>query len=272
MKPLSLCLILFLSARAYAQSLPKTENVPGGVAAVEINDHTRPMAFYRHNRVMVIGHPGDWTAVVGIPLDAGAGIQQLIVRNGKGTAVYDFDIADKQYAIQRITIRDKRKVNPTQLDMKRINRETALIQKAKATWSDRDEVPLSLDLPVTGPYSSPFGLRRFFNGQPRKPHSGLDIVVPEGTPIRAPAAGKIINTGNYFFNGNSVFIDHGQGLVTMYCHMQRIDVKQGQRVARGEIIGRVGKTGRATGAHLHWSVILNKTVVDPVLFLNQSKK
>ena len=272
MRALFPCLFLLLAARVHGLTLPKTENVPGGVAAVELNGQTRPVAYYRNNRVMVIGRPGDWTAVVGIPLDAGAGTQKLIVRNGKERAVYDFDISDKQYAVQRITIQDKRKVNPTKLDMARINREAELIQNAKATWSERDEVPLALDLPVTGPYSSPFGLKRFFNNQPRKPHSGLDIAVPEGTPIRAPAAGRIINTGNYFFNGNSVFIDHGQGLVTMYCHMQRIDVKPGQRVARGDIIGRVGKTGRATGAHLHWSVILNKTVVDPVLFLNQSKK
>jgi murein DD-endopeptidase MepM/ murein hydrolase activator NlpD len=123
-------------------------------------------------------------------------------------------------------------------------------------------------LPVTAPVSSPFGLRRFFNEQPRKPHSGLDLAAAEGTPISAPASGKITDTGDFFFNGNTVFIDHGQGLVTMYCHLSKIDVEPGQTVNTGDIIGAVGKTGRVTGAHLHWSVSLNNTRIDPTLFLD----
>ena len=124
--------------------------------------------------------------------------------------------------------------------------------------------------PVEGRYSSPFGLRRFFNEQARKPHSGLDIVANEGTPVRAAADGVVINTGNYFFNGNTVFIDHGQGLITMYCHLNRIDVSDGQQVKRGDLIGGVGSTGRVTGAHLHWSVLLNGTLVNPELFLSKT--
>ena len=125
-------------------------------------------------------------------------------------------------------------------------------------------------LPVHGRYSSPFGLRRFFNEQARKPHSGLDIAATQGTPIKAAASGTVINTGDYFFNGNTVFIDHGQGLITMYCHMHRIDVKESEYVTVADVIGTVGQSGRVTGAHLHWSVLLNQTMVDPTLLLSPS--
>ncbi|HLA40699.1 MAG TPA: M23 family metallopeptidase, partial [Candidatus Glassbacteria bacterium] len=172
-----------------------------------------------------------------------------------------------QYQESRITIIDERKVTPLPMDMGRINRETRLIQAAKATWSEKADPSLLLTQPVAGVYSSSYGLRRFFNEQPRNPHSGLDIAAPEGTPVKAAGPGKVVMTGEYFFNGNTIFIDHGQGLLTMYCHLRKIAVQPGQDIAVGQIIGAVGQTGRVTAAHLHWSVILNGTMVDPELFI-----
>jgi murein DD-endopeptidase MepM/ murein hydrolase activator NlpD len=160
-------------------------------------------------------------------------------------------------------------VEPEKRDLERITREQRRIGAALGKWTDTTPATLRFMLPVEGPMSSPFGLRRFFNEKPRKPHSGLDLAAPEGVPVRAPAAGVISDTGDFFFNGNTVFIDHGQGLVTLYCHLSRIDVKAGQTVAAGETIGAVGKTGRVTGAHLHWSVSLNDARVDPMLFLGE---
>ena len=246
--------------------LPQTAAVPGGVITVDLGpaNDAAPVVYFNQKRVMVVQNNGHWQAVVGIPLSAKTGKQQLKVK-GRKQAVR-FEIKPKNYAEQHLTIQNKRKVNPSPEDMKRIRSERGRINAALRHWQQQDAVDTRFTLPVTGRLSSPFGLRRFFNEQPRKPHSGIDIAVPEGTPIVAPAAGRIIDNGDFFFNGNSVFIDHGQGLVTMYCHMSRIDVKPGQRVARGETIGAVGQTGRATGPHLHWSVSLNDARVDPGLF------
>lgn len=254
----------------HAQVLPQFENVPGGVAVVNLDGENKPDCYFNNNRVMVIGKPGDWRAVIGIPLGTKPGTYRLTARQGKEKSIHKFDIVDKQYEESRITIKNDRMVNPLPMDMERINRERKLIQAAKAFWSDIDVTTLELDLPVQGIYSSPFGLRRFFNDQPRNPHSGLDIAADEGTPVHTAAPGKVVRTGGYFFNGNTVFIDHGQGLITMYCHMHSIAVEEGQEVSRGEIIGTVGMTGRVTGPHLHLSVIMNKAMVDPQLFLNTS--
>jgi murein DD-endopeptidase MepM/ murein hydrolase activator NlpD len=135
------------------------------------------------------------------------------------------------------------------------------------TWSHQTP-SVSLNLPVAGKISSPFGLRRFFNGQPRHPHSGIDFAAPMGTPIHAPAKATVIQTAHYFFNGNTVFLDHGQGFITMYCHLKTLLVKRGDAVEQGQAIGTVGQTGRATGPHLHWSVSLNDARINPALFFN----
>ena len=249
---------------------PKANAVPGGIAVVELDSTLQPApaAFYGKRRVLIRRNSQSWEAVVGIPLSAKTGIHQLKVKTSHGKTYYrEFSIAAKDYATQHITLKNKRMVNPYAKDLDRIRKEKKIIIKALATWSNNPDVQTQFILPVDGQLGSPFGLRRFFNGEPRRPHSGLDIAAPEGALIRSPADGVVVNTGDYFFNGNSVFVDHGQGLVTMFCHLSETEVEAGTVVKQGDVLGKVGMTGRVTGPHLHWGVSLNNTRVEPKLFL-----
>ena len=266
---LILSVLLLASAGSHALTLDSTP-VPGGIAVITLPADAEPAtARYRDRKVLVTRNENnDYIAVIGLPLASEPGRHYLKVNNTSGkTQNLGFQVADKAYEEQHITIKDKRKVNPEKRDMERITRESRQIKSALRHWSQQDDITLAFEKPVEGPTSSPFGLRRFFNEQARNPHSGLDIAAPEGTPIRAPAPGTVIETGDFFFNGNTVLLDHGQGLVTMYCHMNKIDVTPGQSVDSGEILGEVGMTGRVTGPHLHWGVSLNDARIDPLLFL-----
>ena len=210
---------------------------------------------------------GDAIAIVGISLGTKAGQQTLLVTGTDGTqSEYVFTVDSHAYEEQRIVIEDTNKVNPAPLDLERINREKQRLADVKRTRSDLQLADTFLR-PVEGILTSPFGLRRFFNDQPRRPHGGLDFAAETGTPVRAPARGVVVDTGEYFFNGNSIFLEHGLGLQTFYAHLSRIDVEEGAVVEAGDIIGAVGATGRVTGPHLHWSVGLNGTWVDPGLVM-----
>ena len=266
---LLLSALLLTSAFSHALTLDSTP-VPGGIAVITLPADAEPAtARYRDRKVLVTRNDNnEYIAVIGLSLGSKPGRHYLKVKNTSGeTQNLGFQVEDKAYEEQHITIKDKRKVNPEKRDMERITRESKQIKSALRHWSQQDDVALSFEKPVEGPTSSPFGLRRFFNEQARNPHSGLDIAAPEGTPIRAPAAGTVIETGDFFFNGNTVLLDHGQGLVTMYCHMNRIAVSPGQTVDSGDVLGEVGMTGRVTGPHLHWGVSLNDARIDPLLFL-----
>jgi len=269
--PLLLFALLTLSGLANAAPLPRAAAVPGGIAIVALGTAPdKPTAYYLDQQVMVKSAADGWVALVGLPLSAKPGTHTLRLVAGLGQSeTRTFQVFDKQYEEQHITLKDKRMVNPYANDLKRIRAEQARSREAFARWDAARPAQLDFLLPVSGRLSGTFGKRRFFNGQPRRPHSGLDIAAPKGTPVQAPAAGKVIETGNYFFNGNTVFIDHGEGLVTMYCHLDSIAVKVGQEVKPGDVIAQVGMTGRVTGPHLHWSVSLNNTRIDPGLFLSR---
>lgn len=265
---LLLSVLLLFASQLMAVTLPQQLAAPGGVVIVPLAKQTemKPDVFFHDKPVMVVAADNQWQAVLGVPLDLKPGTHKLVVQRGTEKSTAIFDIEDKQYPTQHITIKDKRKVNPNQYDMQRINNETARIDAALQYWTDKETIPFNFIWPLKGRVSGLFGRRRVFNGEPRKPHTGMDVAAEKGTVIQAPADGIVRGTGNYFFNGNTVFIDHGQGLVTMFCHLDKIHVKDGQQIKQGTNIGTVGATGRVTGPHLHLGVSLNDERVEPSLF------
>lgn len=245
-------------------ALPQEERVPGGLAVLDVGPARLPAPAVRYHGkpVLLVAVADRWQALVGLPLHAQVGEQQLDV-NGNALG---FSIADKAYATQPLKVAPKF-VNPDPQDAERIAREQTLMQAAFARFSAPLPEQLLMRQPTPGPLSSSFGLRRVFNGEARNPHSGLDIAAPTGTPVIAPLAGTVVVTGDFYYNGNTVIIDHGGGLLTLFCHLDRIDAQPDQLVNAGDLLGTVGATGRVTGAHLHFSVSLNGARVNPALFL-----
>ncbi|MDH5738331.1 MAG: peptidoglycan DD-metalloendopeptidase family protein [Gammaproteobacteria bacterium] len=263
---ISLLLVAGMLNSQEATCLPQESLVPGGVALITLESSVRPYAFYDKRPVMIIQKEKDiWLAIVGIPLSAQTGIHEIELADHQKIT---FEVKDKSYEEQHLTIKNERKVNPYEEDKERIVRESLEMKAVYENFEPLESPDLGFTVPVKGRMSSSFGLRRVLNGQPRSPHSGMDIAAVEGTPVKAPATGRVAATGDYFFNGNTILIDHGQGLVSMYCHLSAVLVKPGELINPGQLIGKVGKTGRVTGPHLHWSISLNNTRVDPALFIS----
>jgi murein DD-endopeptidase MepM/ murein hydrolase activator NlpD len=232
-------------------------------------DEAPGAVYFGKHRAPVVRTEAGWVAIVGIPLDTPPGAQQArLVTPAADDAdtPLPFDVTAKAYDEQRLKV-NPRHVDPAPEDMKRIDAERVRIERALGTYTPTLTPTWRWTAPVAGPRSSSFGLRRVFNGQSRNPHSGMDIAAPSGAAVASPAAGQVLEAGDFFFNGRTVFVDHGQGVVTMYCHLSRIDVKAGAAVGIGDTLGLVGATGRVTGPHLHWGVAVNRAMVDPALFL-----
>ena len=252
--------------------LPQSSNVPGGVAVIPLGSvptaADAPQAWLGDQPVLVTSDQNKWYAVVGLRLDVTPGSHQLRVKVGDVTKELEFVVNPKKYPEQHITLEDKGKVQLSAENQARAEREIAVIKELRRHWREEQDTDLAFILPAKGKLGGRFGLRRFFNGEPRSPHSGLDVAVARGTPVKASAHGQVLAVDDYFFNGKTIFVDHGNGLITLYCHLDRIDVKVGETVSKGQRIGLSGKTGRATGPHLHWSVVLNGVMVDPELFIS----
>ncbi len=264
------CALLCLAAIAGpAMGQVVNRPVPGGVAVLDLGAAPqRPSVTYGKLPTLVVGNPSGWQAVVGLALSTALGAASVSVSDAslRTTRQIGFEVRPMAYAEQQLKVAPGQ-VNLSKENLARYEREREHQAITIATFSDRIPQNLLMRAPVAGPRSGSFGLRRVFNGQSRNPHSGMDIAAPVGTPVVVPIAGQVIDVGDYFFNGNTVWLDHGSGLLTMYCHLSAVHVKVGDRLAVGDLLGDVGATGRVTGPHLHWSVSLNRAMVDPALFL-----
>jgi murein DD-endopeptidase MepM/ murein hydrolase activator NlpD len=249
---------------------PRASLVPGGIARLPLGAApVRPVAHAGEVPVLVLGDASGWTALVGIPLSAKPGAASISVQSiGSALRQVAYTITAKKYLEQRLS------VAPGTVDLSpenaaRYERERAHQAVVMATFTEPvlQASQLLMQVPTAGRRSSSFGLRRVFNGQSRNPHSGMDIAAATGTPVVAPLPARVMDVGDYFFNGNTVWLDHGGGLLSMVCHLSAIDVQVGDALQAGQRLGAVGATGRVTGPHLHWGVMLSRTMVDPALFL-----
>lgn len=269
----SLIFVLSCTLAQYCIALPQQQLTAGGIALVTLPDYSPAnlQVLFNQQAVPIISHHQERIAIVGIPLSTNEGSQTLILQAPDFMDTLSFEVHAKDYPEQRITLQQSQsnKVTPSKEELDRYSQEAAEQKAVYQSFSQDSLTWPSFKMPIKGRISSPFGLKRFFNDQPRDPHSGLDIAAPEGKPIAAPANGIVAQTGDYFFNGQTVMIDHGQGIISMMCHLSKIKVAKGQVVKQGDIVGLVGQTGRATGPHLHWGVSINNARVDPVLVLDK---
>jgi murein DD-endopeptidase MepM/ murein hydrolase activator NlpD len=206
--------------------------------------------------------------LLGFSRDAKAMYELKILFEDDSVEMLELKIEQRKYKIQRIDGLPKRKVTPNARDLTRIKSERTLINNARVTSVPEPHFTAGFTRPVLGRISGVYGSQRILNGKPRRPHFGVDIAAPTGTKIKAASAGIVVFAHpGMFFNGKTLVINHGMGLRSTYIHMSAIAVKAGDRVVKGQVVGKVGKTGRATGPHLHWGLTLGRTPLDPELVL-----
>jgi murein DD-endopeptidase MepM/ murein hydrolase activator NlpD len=178
-------------------------------------------------------------------------------------------ITPRKFDIENISGVPENTVNPSPEQAARIEREQAQVNLARARDDDRADFDVKLMWPVLGRISGHYGSQRIYNGTPKSWHSGVDVAATQGTPVHAPAGGIVIFANpDLFLTGGTVLIDHGLGVSSNFLHLSRIDVKVGDRVEQGQVIGLVGATGRATGPHMHWGMNWLTVRIDPQLLVD----
>lgn len=209
---------------------------------------------------------GKHRTLIGVDLDVRPGIHSIAIAAGERRTTYTLRVTRRVFAIRRLTV-DPAFVNPPESERPRIEREREQLDRLWKTWTSEKLWQGTFEAPVPEPANSAFGTRSILNGEPRSPHGGADFPSPAGTPIKSPNAGRVVLADALYYTGNTVVVDHGLGLYSLFAHMTEMQVHAGDAVKTGEVLGTVGSTGRVTGPHLHWAVRLNGARVDPVAVL-----
>lgn len=250
---------------------PEHSPYPGGVLNVQINS----ALFDANKKEIKVGQSPYLVCRSGLknvnlisPIPLSSKEIKLDITLNK-TIIESIPVIDKEYRESRITITNNDMVSPPKDLLPRIKMEASIIKAAKNINTFSSYFVLPMKMPTAGIESSEFGVRRFINGAPRNRHTGLDIAAPEGTDVYAPLDGLVLLSEEFFYRGNIIYIDHGNGLISSFSHLQKSLVKKNRKVKAGDLIGKVGKTGRVTGPHLHWEVSILGTTVDPKLFLKE---
>jgi len=255
---------LLLSVPAFADTLDLSGNMVQGGLAI---GRTVPGAKVSLDGMM-LDVDADGIFAIGFDRDRKPDATLRVVYPDGGTETRALAIEPREWQIQRVEGVPQKYVSPPPEAMAAIARATKLKEEARKTRAGGSRFAEGFIWPATGPISGVFGSQRYYNGEPRRPHYGVDVAAPTGTPVRAPAGGVVtLAEPDMYFEGGLVFLDHGQGVTTLTMHMSRIDVKTGDRVEQGDIIGAVGGTGRATGPHLHWGVYWRGAWLDPQLLV-----
>jgi len=248
---------------------------PGEVVLLTVTfdaplSQVRATAFGSSIPLFEAGGPGMWQGVVGIDLATKPGKHGVVVGGRAGTTAFTcthtLAVTPRRFRTRRLTV-PKEYVTPPESELPRIERETRRLVAALSTMTPERLWAAPFLPPVPGPMISPFGTLSVLNGTPRSRHSGVDFRAAEGTPVLAPAAGRVVLTGDLYFSGRTVVIDHGLGVVSMLGHLSEARVREGDTVARGDEVGAAGSTGRVTGPHLHWTVRVAGSRVDPLSLL-----
>ena len=264
--------VLFLAASGLAFEpevfvLDPAQPTPGAIVRVSLDlppGATSGFVMFDGRKFPGFTTGGLLNAYFGIDLDVAPGTQTLGYRLGDETGTRRVVVHAKQFATEKLTVASKYTELGT-VTQSRVEREHRVLEDLWQTTTPARLWTGAFVRPTAGKLGSPFGLRRFFNGKPRSPHAGLDVKAAAGSDVYASNAGTVALARDLFFTGNTVVIDHGLGLYTIYAHLSRMDVEEGAPVARSARVGLVGATGRATGPHLHWGVKLGGARVDPTM-------
>ena len=268
LRPALLAACLFLVANAFAQSPPANNKLPARVSqGAMVIGHANPGSTVRvDGRTLRVDADGRF--VFGVGRDEKGPLTVSIQSTGNAAQTTRIEVTPRDWPIQRINGVPPSTVNPPPKIAERIARENGQIVAARKANSASTDFAKTFIWPVQGRISGRFGNQRIYNGTPKSYHSGMDIAAGTGTPIHAPAGGTItLAQKDFYLTGGTVMIDHGHGIGSNFLHMSRLDVKVGDVVKQGDVIGAVGSTGRSTGPHLHWGMSWFDTRIDPLLVL-----